>query len=50
VPALDLHFGDGKGQNLLDQELLTISGELWEMAALLLVGTLKWSNSKRAYL
>jgi hypothetical protein len=28
VPALDLHFGDGKGQNLLDQELLTISGEL----------------------
>jgi hypothetical protein len=26
VPALDLHFGDGKGQNLLDQEL-TISGE-----------------------
>jgi hypothetical protein len=28
VPALDLYFGDGKGQNLLDQELLTISGEL----------------------
>ncbi len=37
VPALDLHFGDGKGQNLLDQELLTISGELSEMAASLLV-------------
>jgi hypothetical protein len=37
VPALDLYFGDGKGQNLLDQELLTISGELWEMAALLWV-------------
>ncbi len=28
VPALDLHFGDGKGRNLFDQELLTISGEL----------------------
>jgi hypothetical protein len=37
VPALDLHFGDGKGQNLLDQELLTISGELSQMAASLLV-------------
>jgi hypothetical protein len=27
VPALDLEFGGGKGQNLSDQEVLITSGE-----------------------